>query len=73
MNERIKQLIKQATVIKFSGNGDDCGKHVFDKEKFAQLIIQECAKVAWRHTPDYEDLDYGHLIKNKILNHFGVE
>lgn len=41
--------------------------------KFVELIIRECARVAHRHTPDYEELEYSHLIKNKILEHFEVE
>ena len=44
-----------------------------DLEKFAELIVKECAKVAWYHTPDTEELEYSHLIKDKILKHFGVE
>ena len=42
-------------------------------EKFAELIVRECAKVAWYHTPDTEELEYSHLIKDKVLQHFGVE
>ena len=40
MNERIEKLIEQCTVQEFS----DCtgGFETFDKEKFAQLIVQEC-------------------------------
>jgi len=40
-------------------------------EKFAELIVKECAKVAHQNTPDYEELDYSHLIKDKVLEHFG--
>lgn len=42
-------------------------------EKFAELIVKECAKVAWYNTPDTEELEYSHLIEGKILKHFGVE
>ena len=71
MNERIKKLIEQCTVQEFS----DCtgGFETFDKVKFAELIVRECAKVAWYHTPDTEELEYSHLIEDKILKHFGVE
>jgi hypothetical protein len=41
--------------------------------KFAELIIKECAKVAWHNTPETEELEYSHMIKDKILEHFGVE
>ena len=41
MNERIEKLIEQCTVQEFS----DCtgGFETFDKEKFAELIVRECA------------------------------
>ena len=42
-------------------------------EKFTELIVRECAKVAWYHTPDTEELEYSHLIEDEILKHFGVE
>ena len=42
-------------------------------EKFAELIVRECAEVAWLYTPDTEELEYSHLIKDKILKQFGVE
>jgi len=42
MNERIRELINEATCFK---EGDNEGKddiEVFDKEKFAELIVREC-------------------------------
>jgi len=42
-------------------------------EKFAELIVRRCGEVAHHHTPDYEDLEYSHLIRRKILEHFGIE
>ena len=41
MNKRIEELIKQATECYSNGQ-----ERTFDKEKFAQLIIKECAEVA---------------------------
>ena len=42
MNERIKQLAEQATTIEYGvDNGFD--RVTFDKEKFAELIVKECA------------------------------
>ena len=40
MNQRIKSLIDQATVWEGMENG-----YVFDKEKFAELIVRECMKL----------------------------
>ena len=41
--------------------------------KFAELIIKKCGEVAWQHTPETEELEYSHLIKDEILKHFGVD
>ena len=63
MNERIRELIKQA--------GTDCsGKwmgmgHV---EKFAELIIDECALVANEHVEEAEGVHLG--VGRKIKQHF---
>jgi len=65
MNERILELAEQCH-HRYS-------EHNIDLEKFAELIVRKCAKVAWHHTPDTEELEYSHLIKDKILKHFGVE
>ena len=61
MNERIKELAVQATTyIDPSANDGVCWN--FDKEKFAELIVRECAEIC------LEANDH----KN-ILRHFGVE
>ena len=63
MNTRIKHLAEQVY-----------GSQATEQEiKFAELIVRECGKVAWQHTPETEELEYSHLIKDKILAHFGVE
>jgi hypothetical protein len=67
MNQRIQNLIKQCTVQEFS----DCvgGYETFDQEKFAQLIVQECAQVLW-------NIDNGELhdeYVESLKKHFGIE
>jgi hypothetical protein len=66
MNERIKQLMEQATIRGeeyLPGNdGHPTPTFYFDKEKFAELIVRECAELC---LADY-DADI-------ILAHFGVE
>ena len=44
MNERISQLIKQSYVTVRSQNGRDVT--YFSQEKFAELIVRECADYA---------------------------
>ena len=67
MNERIKQLAEQATTYieptATSGEG-----WIFNKEKFAELIVQECARVA-----DIADENKCEWIGGNILTHFGVK
>ena len=73
MNERIKELVEQATTTFNFGapinffNKDlfqrNC--NFFDKEKFAELIVRECAEIAKTAEPYRSD--------DLILRHFGVE
>jgi len=82
MNERIKELAEQATTyIDPSANDGVCWD--FDKEKFAELIVRECAKYINERTQDWDaDLRWifndgsGDMAVNvdELLNrHFGVE
>ena len=68
MNERIKELAEQAT--KHYPATESSGEFsTFDKEKFAELIIEECANVA--------DENYIHRGSRTcglaIRLHFGLE
>jgi hypothetical protein len=68
MNERIKVLAEQA--LKHPDTDND-GLTVFDNdelEKFAELIVRECAKVA-----DIADENKCEWIGGNILTHFGVK
>jgi peroxiredoxin len=62
MNERIRELADEAFVTVSSDGYFSSGKFC---EKFAELIVQECANVA----ADHEALD----IYEEIREHFGVE
>jgi hypothetical protein len=72
MNERIKQLVKQAdlawTIQRANIQGDSIDlEHL---NKFAELIIEECAEFANEHNSDVEGVTLG--IGKAIKNHFGV-
>jgi hypothetical protein len=56
MNERIQELVEQCH-HRYS-------EHHIDLEKFAELIVRECAQMA-----DFADKDPG----DYVLKHFGVE
>ena len=44
MNERIRQLAEQATTY-IEPTADSGEGWIFDKEKFAELIVKECMKL----------------------------
>ena len=66
MNILIKEFIEQSTT--YIEPTDNSGEGwIFDKEKFAQLIVKECNRYAcsvWEHGP---------LLGRDLLIHFGVE
>ncbi len=88
MNERIKELIKQAgdyvnevytppvrskTPGKIWEDGH-IGWHTQFNQKFTELIVRECMDVCYRTDTEYE----GHKVKStviasKVAEHFGVE
>ena len=79
MNERIKELVKQAggnpNYKAFRGHflpppPDYIDPATVDLEKFAELIVRECAKAAGDF--EYARLHDG-LVEDHVLKHFGVE
>ena len=73
MNERIKMLIEQATTrIDPIAHDGECWD--FDKEKFAQLIVQECAGIADIKRDTSAGCGYvTQTAGQRIKQHFGVE
>ena len=83
MNERIRELAEKCWVDDECGYG--CGRtQEFDQEKFAELIVKECARIA-RATPapnfhEHLKQQLGHTWDmaciesgREIVKHFGVE
>jgi hypothetical protein len=66
MNLRIQELAQQATTYieptSTSGEG-----WIFDKEKFAELIIKETLQVA------RAGVEFGNGMEDAVYNYFGVE
>jgi len=70
MNEKIKELWDQAS-------GEFCKQNPYAtimlpaplREKFAELIVQECAEVVKNQYSE----DWGKWSNRMILEHFGVE
>ena len=74
MNERIQKLIKQATILE---DGDLFVREVFDKEKFAELIITDVIDILSTYRGKilfHDGFEYNceHPIIS-IQKHFGVE
>ena len=67
MNERIKELVKQATEHDYttwdSYNQKELVYYKFNKEKFAELIVKECIEIS----------QVGSITESKLKKHFGVE
>jgi hypothetical protein len=78
MNERIQELMIQATTIEY-GLVRGLDRVTFDKEKFAQLIVKECTKVcndvgvAIFAEPVQNNFGTAQTCKLAIEKHFGVE
>ncbi len=80
MNQQIRQLAKQAGMIKILeehaheyGNGTFENTPYPELEKFAELIVQECGEVAYKAYWNNPETVRGVHIQEKIKQHFGVE
>jgi hypothetical protein len=69
MNERIRELAEQATtyIEPTSNSGEGW---IFDKEKFAQLIVQECCRAL---NPMLRDMISRGQGVDMIKLHFGID
>jgi hypothetical protein len=79
MNERIKELVKQMGWEEMGadlyGKSMDGCMTIHALEKFAELIVRECAKSLWTEECHTSDLALEEFERNsaKIKEHFGVE
>lgn len=76
MNKRIQELAEQATTYIEPVPGHSGEGWIFDKEKFAELIVEECARIV--PNTDLGDVDGGdsavlRAASKQIREHFGVE
>ena len=80
MNERIQELMRQATNPDY--DGDDGPANELNIEKFAELIVRECITVIENKMPEFTcKEEYDNLIRkagrmdaiDEIEQHFGVE
>ena len=57
MNQKIKQLAEQATSIQGPTPYNPLTFEVFDKEKFAELIVRECIDTLQRSKDNFGSTD----------------
>jgi hypothetical protein len=68
MNERIQKLADQCRTEYHDGHGGFTEQ--FDEEKFAELIVKECAHFV---EDMFDFVEEENIVKEKMLEHFGVE
>ena len=85
MNERIKELVGQATSIVdmkhegYRGKGYTEQVEFFDKEKFAELIVKECMNIAknWEDQLEnancFSESNAVGIVAYRIARQFGVK
>ena len=79
MNERIFELAEQAHEETYRAMGSACLQEAFDDfytEKFAELIVRECARVIDRGNGELSTIAetaWCNGCRDDILKHFGVE
>jgi len=82
MNERIKELAEQALNEYSATYHNEAKIPEAYLKKFAELIVRECAKAAYKYTDDsknyehYDDIGWDCLpgdLQSHIKEHFGVE
>lgn len=85
MNERIKELIKQAGGVRYDDDNNELTPMLVGKslEKFAELLISSCANlVCWDEhitlptevgTTYHPITAHGYQLGKNLLTHFGIE
>jgi hypothetical protein len=77
MNERMYELINQCFIGTTDGKLSELNT-VANVEKFAELIVKECADIALNHPAKlpsnaWKGVDVPSDTSNRIKRHFGVE
>lgn len=72
MNKRINELMDQSveTRIDIFSNEE---YNAFSREKFAELIVKECAELAKLHVMNISTYADAEFVDQQIKEHFGVE
>ena len=68
MNERIRELVEKSYIYDRQNDSS-----FFNKEKFAELIVQECAEIAYNKQYKHSSAHTRGDCAKAIKEHFGVE
>ena len=73
--ELIRELMSKTLDEKFAGTWSTMDMQDLAKfsERFAELIVRECAEVIFETPVKYTEIDIMHIIRDRVKNHFGVE
>ncbi len=75
MNERLKQLAIESKLIAPEYNGFDHTRLSISQQRFAELIVAECAGICHKMAEDSDSyvVHDGDTCAEQIKKHFGVE
>ena len=74
MKERIKQLAIEANLIASEPNGFDQNNLSKAQQKFAELIVRECAEMVRIQNEQFmENESHNGVVSTDVLKHFGFE
>ena len=73
--ELIRELMSKTLDEKFAGTWSTMDMQDLAKfsERFAELIVRECAEVIFKTPVEYIEIDAMHRIRDNVKSHFGVE
>ena len=70
MNERIRELMEEAGIYDFVVESMGINEEM---EKFAELIVRECAELAKHHVMNISTYGDAEFVDEQIKEHFGVK
>ena len=72
--ELIRELMSKTLDEKFAGTWSTMDMQDLAKfsERFAELIVQECAEVIFETPVKYTEIDIMHIIRDRVKEHFDI-
>ena len=72
--ELIRELMSKTLDEKFAGTWSTMDMQDLAKfsERFAELIVRECAEVIFETPVKYTEIDIMHIIRDRVKEHFDI-